>query len=130
VVRHLLAGRVLVAVDGDGFHAQALQRDQHFLAELAGAQQHDFGGGRGEGRSRVVMGRLGQGKKNAIVAPGRPDRRPQNARRSLGWADGRRQTADGGATSGRSGQKTGNASMPGAIIRPIRRFSTRSSRSG
>jgi len=44
VVGHLLAGRVLVAVHGNGFHAQALQRDQHFLAEFAAAQQHDFGG--------------------------------------------------------------------------------------
>ena len=52
VVRHLLAGRVLVAVDGDGLDAQALQRDQHFLAELAGAQQHHAGGGRAKGACR------------------------------------------------------------------------------
>jgi hypothetical protein len=36
VVRHLLAGGVVVAVHRDGFHAQALQRDQHFLAQFAG----------------------------------------------------------------------------------------------
>ena len=44
VVGHLLAGRVVVTVDGHGFHAQALQRDQHFFAQFAAAEQHDFGG--------------------------------------------------------------------------------------
>ena len=44
VVRHLVAWRVLVAVDRDGLDAQALQRDQHLFAELAAAEQHDFGG--------------------------------------------------------------------------------------
>ncbi|MEA3220435.1 MAG: hypothetical protein OZX49_01543 [Immundisolibacter sp.] len=43
-VRHLLAGRVRIAVHRDGLHAQALQGDDDFLAELAGAQQHDAGG--------------------------------------------------------------------------------------
>ena len=44
VVRDLLAGRVVVAVDRDRLDAEALQRDQHFLAELAAAEQHDAGG--------------------------------------------------------------------------------------
>ena len=44
VVRHLVAGRGVVAVDGDRLDPQALQRDQHFLAELAAAEQHDAGG--------------------------------------------------------------------------------------
>jgi hypothetical protein len=48
VVRHLLAGGVVVAIHRDGFHAQALQGDQDFLAQLAGAEQHDFGGREGK----------------------------------------------------------------------------------
>ena len=36
-----------VAVDGDDFDAEALQLDDHFLAELARAEQHDLGGGWG-----------------------------------------------------------------------------------
>ena len=51
-VRDLVARRVRVAVDGDHFDAEALQRNDHFLAELAGTEQHDFGGGRGEGRAQ------------------------------------------------------------------------------
>jgi len=69
VVGHLLARRVLVAVDGDGLDAQALQRDQHFLAELAAAQQHHTGGGRTQGRAEgLVVGghdgldRVGEGR--------------------------------------------------------------------
>ena len=42
VVCYLLAGRVVIAVHGDGLHAQALQCNQHFFAQLAGAEQHDF----------------------------------------------------------------------------------------
>ena len=49
MVSHLLAGRVLVTVYRNGFHPQALQRNQHFFAQLAGPQQHDFGGVRGQG---------------------------------------------------------------------------------
>ncbi len=61
VVRHLLAGGVVVAVHRDGFHAQALQRDQHLLAQLAGAEQHDFGGRGGERGSEGGHGiRLGR----------------------------------------------------------------------
>ena len=44
----LMAGRVFVAVDGNHFDAQALQRDDHFLAEFAGTEQHDAQGGGGE----------------------------------------------------------------------------------
>ncbi len=51
VVGYLLAGCILIAVDGDGFHTQALQCNQHFLAQLAGAEQHHFGGRGGERRS-------------------------------------------------------------------------------
>ena len=51
-MRDLVARRVGVAVDGDRFHAQALQRDDDFLAEFAAAQQHDAGGG---GESGVPM---------------------------------------------------------------------------
>jgi len=46
VVGHLLARCVVVAVDSDGFDAQALQGDQHLLAELTRAQQHDAHGRR------------------------------------------------------------------------------------
>ena len=51
MVGHLLAGGMVIAVDRNGLHAQALQGDQHFLAQLAAAQQHDFGGVGGEGGS-------------------------------------------------------------------------------
>ena len=50
-VRHLLAGGIGIAVDGDHFHAQALQRDDDFLAEFACAEQHDPGGGWRERRA-------------------------------------------------------------------------------
>ena len=49
MVGHLLAGRVLVTVHRDGLYAQTLQRNQHFFTQLAGPQQHDFGGVRGQG---------------------------------------------------------------------------------
>jgi hypothetical protein len=51
VVRDLLAGRIVIAIDRDGLDAQALQRNQHFLAQFAGAEQHDFGGVRRQGGS-------------------------------------------------------------------------------
>jgi hypothetical protein len=38
VVCHLVAGGVVVAVNGNGLHAQALQRDQYFFAQFASAQ--------------------------------------------------------------------------------------------
>ena len=46
-VGDLVAGGVGVAVDGDDFDAQPLQGDDHFLAEFAGAEQHDAQGARG-----------------------------------------------------------------------------------
>jgi len=46
-MRDLVTGGVGVAVNRDGLHAQALQGDDHLLAELAGAEQHDA---RGAGR--------------------------------------------------------------------------------
>jgi hypothetical protein len=62
VVRHLLAGRVLVAVDRDGLHAQALQGDQHLLAEFTGAEQHHAGGGGGKGGAEGGHGRKSKRK--------------------------------------------------------------------
>ena len=56
VVRDLLAGGVVVAVDGDRLDAQALQRDQDFLAEFTAAQQHDAGGIRGAGGAQRFHG--------------------------------------------------------------------------
>ena len=38
---HLMAGRVGIAIHRDNFHAQALQGDDHFLAQFAAAEQHD-----------------------------------------------------------------------------------------
>ena len=38
----LLTRRVFVAIDGNRLDAQSLQRDQHFAAKFASAQQHDF----------------------------------------------------------------------------------------
>ena len=40
----LVARGIGVAVDGDDFDAQSLQGDDHFLAEFAGAEQHDAQG--------------------------------------------------------------------------------------
>ena len=64
VVGHLLAGGVVVAVYRNGFHAQALQRDQHFLAQLPRAEQHDFGG---VGRQGGSEGGHGQGLQTVDV---------------------------------------------------------------
>ena len=47
-VRDLVPRRVRIAIDGDRLDAEPLQRDDDFLAELAAAEQHDAGGGRGE----------------------------------------------------------------------------------
>jgi hypothetical protein len=63
VVGHLLAGRVLVAVDRDGLDAEALQGDQHLLAELAGAEQHHAGGGGGKGGAEGGHGRSRKERK-------------------------------------------------------------------
>ena len=57
-VRDLLAGRVGVAVDRDGLDAQALQRDQHLFAELAGAQQHHLGGAGRQRRTDPLRHRI------------------------------------------------------------------------
>ncbi len=40
-MRDLVARRVRVAVDGDHFDAEPLQRDDDFLAQFASAEQHD-----------------------------------------------------------------------------------------
>ncbi len=73
-VRDLVARRVRVAVDGDGFHAQALQRDDDFLAEFAAAEQHDAGGGRGQRCADVHEDDRGVGCCSAILycTSGRP----------------------------------------------------------
>ena len=47
-VSDLMAGCILIAVDGNDFDAQALQRNDHFLAKFAGAEEHDTGGGGGK----------------------------------------------------------------------------------
>ena len=44
----LVAGCIGITVHSDGFHAEALQGDDDFLAEFAAAEEHDAGGGRGE----------------------------------------------------------------------------------
>jgi PAS domain S-box-containing protein len=65
---------MVVAVDGDRLDAQALQRDQHLLAEFAGAEQHHAGGVRGVWRSErlvhdvILAGRCAGGAK-ASPAP-------------------------------------------------------------
>ena len=43
MVGHLVTGCVVIAVHRHRLHAQALQGNQHLLAQLAAAQQHDFG---------------------------------------------------------------------------------------
>ena len=65
-VRDLVPRRVGVAIDGDDLDAEALQRDDDFLAELAAAEQHDPGGGRGE-RGADVHGRSDQCRRMAVV---------------------------------------------------------------
>ena len=50
-MRDLMTRRIRITVDGDHFDAQPLQRDDHFLAELAGAEQHDARGGFRKGRA-------------------------------------------------------------------------------
>ena len=53
-MRDLHRRRVRVAIDRDHFAAEALQLDRDFLAELAGAEQHDARAGR---RQRGTDGR-------------------------------------------------------------------------
>ena len=40
-MRDLMSRRIGVTIHRDGFHAEALQRDDDFLAQLAAAEQHD-----------------------------------------------------------------------------------------
>jgi hypothetical protein len=58
-MRHLMAGGVFVTVDGDHLHAQPLQRNDHFLAEFAGAEQHDALGSWGKAGCRFSWSLLG-----------------------------------------------------------------------
>ena len=51
MMRDLLARRVGIAIDCNRFDTETLQRDQHFLAEFARAEQHDARGGRRERRA-------------------------------------------------------------------------------
>ncbi len=50
-MRDLVSGCVGIAIHRDGFHAEALQCDDDFLAQLAAAEQHDAGSGRSERRA-------------------------------------------------------------------------------
>src|SRR3954447_8141882 len=50
-MRHLMPGRVRVAIDRDDLDAQALQSDDHLLTELAASEQHDAGSRSTEGRA-------------------------------------------------------------------------------
>ncbi len=73
VVGDLVAGRVVVPVDGDGLHAEPLQRDEHLLGQLAAAQQHHAGGRRGQGRAQGDHGQqASEGPPGSAGAPGRP----------------------------------------------------------
>jgi len=47
-----------IAVHGDDLDAQALGLDGHLLAEFAGAEQHEFGGGNGQRRAEGRHGKL------------------------------------------------------------------------
>ena len=47
-VRHLHPGRIGVAVNGNGFHAEPLHGNDDFFAEFAGTAEKDLGGRRGE----------------------------------------------------------------------------------
>jgi hypothetical protein len=67
MVRHLLAGRVGVAVDGNGLDAQALQRDQHFFAQFTAAQQHDAGGVGGQRGSDGFHGDSARGWERPVI---------------------------------------------------------------
>jgi len=50
-MRHLHRRRIGITVGGDHFHAEALQFDRDFLAQLAGTEQQYAGGLRGQGRA-------------------------------------------------------------------------------
>ncbi|GMV17250.1 MAG: hypothetical protein AMXMBFR56_54740 [Polyangiaceae bacterium] len=50
-MRHLLPGRVRIAIDRDDLDTQALKLDHDLFAELTGAEEHDLGGAGREGRS-------------------------------------------------------------------------------
>ncbi len=49
VVRDLVSRGVCISVDGDHLHTKPLQRNDHLLAELTGAEQHHSGGVWGQG---------------------------------------------------------------------------------
>ncbi|MPN28478.1 hypothetical protein SDC9_175920 [bioreactor metagenome] len=50
---NLVAGGIGVAVDGNDFHAQALQGDDDLLAEFAGTEQHDAQCAGGQGGAEL-----------------------------------------------------------------------------
>ena len=90
VVCDLLTRRVFVAVHRNRLDAEPLQRDQHFLAEFAGAEQHDArgaGGKRRAERRKFRCGHRGSPWWNAgIIAqplPGPP--RALQAGRAAAW---------------------------------------------
>jgi hypothetical protein len=53
-VRDLVARRVRIAVGGNHFHAQRLEREDHLLAQFAGAEQHHLERGRRERCSKQL----------------------------------------------------------------------------
>jgi hypothetical protein len=78
-MRDLLAGGIGVAIDGDHLDAEPLQRDDHFLAEFAGAEQHDA---------------QGAGGQRGTNLHGKPDIGPQSRpSRTRGDESGRRPAA-------------------------------------
>ena len=88
-MRDLVARRVGVAVDGDGLHAEALQRDDDFLAEFAAAQQHDARRGRREGCADVHEGVAGIRADEGTACAGNSWRQPADERHGVNLpADG------------------------------------------
>ncbi len=49
MIRDLHGGGIGIGVDRDDLDPEALQLDDHLLAEFPGAEHHDLGGGCGEG---------------------------------------------------------------------------------
>jgi hypothetical protein len=45
---NLLAGRILIAIYGNGFNAEALEGNNHFFSELTRAEKHDLSRGWGK----------------------------------------------------------------------------------
>ena len=90
-MRDLHRRRIRVAIGGDHLHAEALQFDRHFLAQLAGAQQQHAGGVRSE-RGAKRRHRAGHPERSRILTAARRGRRvrlPPRAERVRSSGDGR-----------------------------------------